>query len=88
LRRRVRHLWGGVLARFEVHVVIRWWELRDLFTGADEIGRADRPVRHPPPSLEQLELRWLMSNGVTEFAVPTGGCPPSRNSCHFSRLIL
>jgi hypothetical protein len=41
LRQRVRHLWGGLLARFEVHVVFRWWEVRELFLGPDECPRGD-----------------------------------------------
>jgi RHS repeat-associated protein len=74
LRQRLRHLWGGLLARFEVHVVFRWWEVRELFLGTDD--RPDRPGRPAPPGLERLETRWLMSNGVTEYTVPTGNSQP------------
>jgi hypothetical protein len=59
-----------------------------------EPGPRHRIRRRPQsllPSVEPLEDRCLMANGITYFTVPTSGsqpqgCLPSRNPCHFSGL--
>ncbi len=72
LRRRFRRTWYALLARFDVYVLRHWWELRDLLstdTALEE--RRQQRRRDGQPRCEMLELRWLMSNGVTDFIVPT-----------------
>jgi hypothetical protein len=48
--------------RFEVHVLLRWWELGELVAAPDP--------ESAPPHLEELEARWLMNNGVVEYTIP------------------
>jgi virginiamycin B lyase len=71
LRRRFRRLYYGLLARLDVHVLLRWWDLRDLLASDPAEVEARRVRRRPLPGCERLELRWLMSSGVTEYTVGT-----------------
>ncbi len=71
LRRRFRRLWYSLVARFEIHVLLRWWDVRERFRDDPFLEQRERRRQGLQPRCELLELRWLMSSGVTEFTIPT-----------------
>src|SRR5262245_44548092 len=75
-KRVVRAWYHQVVTPCEVHFLFPMLGVMDWLTAE----RPDRLKRRQPALVgcEQLEKRWLMSTGVSEYAVPTLNAKPWR----------